>query len=101
LIDGIPIRDLNLIKDMGTKDLDRIDINLTERYFGDLRFAGVVALYTRHSDRSRLPESDRLVMMELQAVQPAIRLCPKSANRPISRICAKRCCGNPTSFRRK
>ncbi len=82
LIDGIPIRDLNLIKDMGTKDLDRIDINLTERYFGDLRFAGVVALYTRHSDRSRLPESDRLVMMELQAVQPVYSLVPEVSKSP-------------------
>ena len=40
LIDGIPIRNLNVIKDMGTKDLRRIEICQNERFYGNLRFPG-------------------------------------------------------------
>jgi len=69
LIDGIPIRDLNVIKDMGTADIERIDICQNERFYGDLRFPGVVALYTTKADYSRLPESDQLIRMNLETIQ--------------------------------
>ena len=69
LIDGIPIRDLNVIKDMGTADIERIDVCQNERFYGDLRFPGVVALYTTKADYSRLPESDQLIRMNLETIQ--------------------------------
>lgn len=69
LIDGIPIRDLNRIKDMGTSDIDRIEICRTERYFGDLRFPGVVAIYTTNADYSVIPESDLLIRLKTEAIQ--------------------------------
>ncbi|MDP3435153.1 MAG: hypothetical protein Q8T04_19615, partial [Bacteroidota bacterium] len=69
LIDGIPIRDLNVIKDMGTTDIDRIEICQYERYYGDLRFPGVVAIYTTKADYSLLPTSDQLIRMDLETIQ--------------------------------
>ena len=38
LLDGIPIRDLNIIKDLGSKEIDRIEICRDERYYGYLVF---------------------------------------------------------------
>jgi len=69
LIDGIPIRDLNVIKDMGTADIDRVEICQYERYYGDLRFPGVVAIYTTKADYSSLPTSDQLIRMDLETIQ--------------------------------
>lgn len=69
LIDGIPIRDLNVIKDMGTADIDRVDICQNERFYGDLRFPGVVAIYTTKADYSGLPESSQLIRLKLETIQ--------------------------------
>ena len=69
LVDGIPIRDLNVIKDMGTTDIDRVDICQSERFFGDLRFPGVVAIYTTKADYTMLPESSQLIRSKLEAIQ--------------------------------
>ena len=69
LIDGIPVSDLNVIKDMGTTDIKRIDICQSERFYGDLRFPGVVAIYTTKADYTRLHESDQLIHLKLETVQ--------------------------------
>lgn len=69
LIDGIPIRDLNVIKDMGTSEIKRVHILQSERYFGNLRFPGVVAIYTMKGDYSRIPDSDQFVRIKLDATQ--------------------------------
>jgi hypothetical protein len=82
LIDGIPIRDLNVIKDMGTTDIDRVDICQNERYYGDLRFTGVVAIYTTKSDYSNLPESDQLLNLKLEAIQYPARLAKSIPTEP-------------------
>jgi len=69
LLDGIPVRDLDVIKGMGTKDIDRIEICQSERFFGDLIFPGVVALYTLKADYSRIKESDELIKLNLNVIQ--------------------------------
>ncbi|MDP2337616.1 MAG: hypothetical protein Q8N05_14465 [Bacteroidota bacterium] len=76
LIDGIPIRDLNLIKDMGTVDIKRVDICQSERFYGDLRFPGVVAIYATKADYSRLPESDQFIRLKLEGFQVPSSLAP-------------------------
>ena len=70
LIDGVPVRDLNLIKDMGTQDIKRVEICNTERYYGNLRFSGVVAIYTTKADYSKIKETDQLIHPAIDAVQP-------------------------------
>ena len=74
LIDGIPIRDLNVIKNMGTVDIDRIEVCQSERFYGDLRFPGVVAIYTAKADYSRIPESDQLIRLKMETIQPSVTL---------------------------
>jgi len=70
LLDGIPIHDLNVIKDMGTKDIDKIEICQNERFYGDLIFPGVVAIYTSKADYTRVPESNDLIKLNLEVIQP-------------------------------
>ena len=70
LLDGIPIRDLNVIKDMGTKDIDKVEICQNERFYGDLIFPGVVAIYTSKADYTRVPESNDLIKLNLEVIQP-------------------------------
>ena len=69
LMDGIPVSDLNAIKGLGTTDILRIDICQSERFYGNQRFAGVVAIFTTKADYTRLPESNQLIRLNLEAIQ--------------------------------
>jgi hypothetical protein len=82
LIDGIPIRNLNVIKDMGTQDISRIEICQSERYYGNLRFPGVVAIYTTKSDYSRIPDSDQFIHLKLEAIQLQAKLAEPEKSEP-------------------
>ncbi|MCX6220549.1 MAG: hypothetical protein NTZ69_06135, partial [Bacteroidia bacterium] len=70
LLNGIPVQDLNVIKKMGSKDIDRIEICRRERFYGDLAFPGVVAIYSSKQVNKFLPESDELIKLNLDALQP-------------------------------
>lgn len=82
LLDGIPVRDLNVIKDMGTSDIERVDICKNERFYGDLRFPGVVAIYSTKKDYSRLPESGQLIRLKLDAIQLPCQLAEPNLTEP-------------------
>jgi len=70
LLNGIPVQDLNVIKNMGSKDIDRIEICRRERFYGDLAFPGVVAIYSSKQVIKVLPETDELIKLNLDAIQP-------------------------------
>ena len=74
LLDGIPVHDLNVIRNLGSKDVDRIEVCNTERYYGYLCFPGVVAIYTSKPDFLRLMPSDNLVKLSFDALQPEASL---------------------------
>ena len=82
LIDGIPVRNLNVIKDMGTQDIKRVEICQSERYYGNLRFPGIVAIYTTKSDYSRIPDSDQFVRLKLEAIQIQAKLAEPEKSEP-------------------
>jgi hypothetical protein len=82
LIDGIPVRDLNIIKDLGSADIDRVDVLQNERFYGDLRFPGVVAIYTTKADYSMLPESSQLARLKLETIQLQTKLVEPSVTEP-------------------
>ena len=68
--------DLNAIKDLNSKKIDRIEICLNERFYGDLSFSGVLAIYTNSPDISRYGESDELVRYTMNGIQPKSTLNP-------------------------
>lgn len=82
LINGIPIRNLNVIKDMGTSDIKRIEISQSERFYGNIRFPGIVALYTTKSDYSRIPETDQFLRLKLDAIQVPATLSEPAETSP-------------------
>jgi len=82
LIDGIPIRNLNVIKDMGTQDIQRIEICQSERYYGNLRFPGIVAIYTTKSDYSGIPDTDQFIRLKLEAIQVQANLAEPDKTEP-------------------
>lgn len=69
LINGIPIQNVNVIKDMGTSDIKRVDILQSERFYGNQRFPGVVAIYSMKNDYSRIPETDQFIRVKFDAAQ--------------------------------
>jgi len=73
-VDGVPVRDLNIIKNLNSKDIERIEICRNERYYGDLVFPGVVAIFMYKHDYKLLPASDELIKVDLEAVQPGVSL---------------------------
>lgn len=82
LIDGIPIRNLNVIKDMGTQDIKRVEICQSERYYGNLRFPGIVAIYTTKSDYSGIPDTDQFIRLKLEAIQVQATLAEPDKSEP-------------------
>ena len=70
LLDGIPVQDLNVIKNLGSKEINRIDICRRERYFGDLYFPGVVAIYSKDHEYNRIAESEDLIKQQIETIQP-------------------------------
>lgn len=69
LLDGIPFSDLNIIKGMGTKDIRKVEICEDERFFGDLVFSGVVAIFHPKTDNSFIAESDELIKRNIEVIQ--------------------------------
>lgn len=74
VLDGIPVRDLNLIKGLGTKDIEKVEICLSERFFGKISFKGVVAIHTTKAGRRTIPPDDEILHLNLDAIQGAIQL---------------------------
>ncbi len=69
LLNGIPVQDLNVIKNLSSKDIDRIELCRSERFYGNLSFQGVVAIYSAKKDYKQ-SSADDLVNLNMDAVQP-------------------------------
>lgn len=82
LINGIPIQNVNVIKDMGTTDIKRVDIVQSERFYGNQRFPGVVAIYSMKNDYSRIPETDQFIKVKFDAAQVKSSLQQPEINDP-------------------
>lgn len=78
LLDGIPILDPVFIQNMGSKEIDRVEVCQIERFYGDLKFQGIVAIHSSKNKYSRLPESDNFIRLELNAIQIPLTLCSPS-----------------------
>lgn len=74
LVDGVPVTDLSRIAPMGTKQIDWVDMVPYQRFYGDLKMDGVVAIYTKEGGASALPESPRLLKQKAETLQPPFRL---------------------------
>lgn len=69
LVDGVPVQDLSVIKDLGTSDISWVHTVLEYRFFGDITFPGVVSIHTKKEGLNWLKESDRLLKHEFEGLQ--------------------------------
>ena len=69
LVDGVPVQDLNIIKDWGSTGIKCIHVVNAHRFYGDLEFSGVLAIYTSNFDLDWLSETERLKKVEYTGLQ--------------------------------
>jgi hypothetical protein len=74
MMDGIPTSDLEIIKNLKSSEIDRIDVSVEDRYFGDLNFPGVVAIYSGNKVNPGINESDKLLIVNFNAIQPPVNI---------------------------
>jgi hypothetical protein len=74
LLDGIPVQKVDQIAKLGTREIDWIDVVPYERYYGDQRFDGVLAIYTKALDGSRMAASNRILKLNYESLQGDILL---------------------------
>ncbi|MBN2773869.1 MAG: hypothetical protein JXR31_06445 [Prolixibacteraceae bacterium] len=72
LLNGIPVFDPEIFSGFGSNDIKYIDVVTDEKYFGDLKFNGVLAVFT--ADETLLPENtDGSKLFEYNCIQyPAL-----------------------------
>ena len=79
LVDGVPIDDLSRIAPLSSKEIDWIDVVPYQRFYGNLRMDGVLAIYTKNGDSAILQASPSLLKTEVESLQqPVSLLAPKS-----------------------
>ncbi len=49
-LNGIILKDLSIIKDMGTDEIEKIEVITTKVYYGDMEFYGTVNIFTKNKD---------------------------------------------------
>jgi len=69
LIDGVPLTDYSLLNNLGSKQIDWIDVVPFHCYFGDLDFEGVLSIFTKDRNSLRVQSSDRIIRLNFEALQ--------------------------------
>ena len=69
LLDGIPVFDVSLFSDKSSYDIDRIDIVAEEKYYGDMIFNGIIAVYSPKPDLSWVDNNSRLFRFDFNTIQ--------------------------------
>lgn len=74
LIDGVPVQSISRIASMGSSEIDWIDVVPRMRFYGNQRYSGVLAIYTKEGDGSSIFASDRILKLDYDAMQDEISL---------------------------
>ncbi len=74
LLDGVPFYNVELLANLKPNKIDWIDVIPRERFYGDLRFQGVLAIYTKERDASKIIASDQLLKLSYEGFQNKISL---------------------------
>ncbi len=69
LINGIPVFDGSKFSKLGTNQIERVELVLNERYFGDLVFKGVLAVYTKDKSNSWINMVPNMFNLRYECVQ--------------------------------
>ena len=73
LLDGIPVFDTHIFTPLGTKEIKRVDAVFYTRYFGDLTFKGVLAVYTKNQSLGWVDSMPGMGHFSYSCLQPAAK----------------------------
>jgi len=86
LLDGIPVFNPRVFTPLGTREINRVDAVFFERYFGDLNFKGVLAVYTNNRSMGWTDSMPGLVHMMYPCLQPPATWNFNNRSKPDSNI---------------
>lgn len=72
LLDGIPVFDPGTFSKMGTRDIKKVDEVFYERFFGDLSFKGVLAVYSKKQSLSWIESSPNVELFNYSCLQASV-----------------------------
>lgn len=72
LLDGIPVFDAKIFSEKNSTDISRIDLITEERFFGDMQFSGVIAIYSPKPDLDWIKGKQGILRTYVRAIQPAV-----------------------------
>ncbi len=70
LLDGVPVFDPTVFSDMGTTAIKKVDAVFYKRYFGDLNFSGVLAVYSNNPTLSWVESMPGMNLIRYACLQP-------------------------------
>ncbi len=80
LLDGIPIFDSKLLSKLNTQTIEKVDAVYFKRFFGDISFDGVLAVYSKNPTLGWVESVPELNIFKYTFIQPA--LTPTLHNQP-------------------
>lgn len=69
LLDGIPVFNNNIFADMGTTDVKKVETVYYKRFYGDISFNGILAIYTHQPSLSWTEMTDGVDVFEYPCLQ--------------------------------
>jgi hypothetical protein len=70
LLNNIPISDYGVIKPLGSKQIDRIELRTNRMYYGDLELFGVFSIFTKENYIPFLKSGNRVFSFSNQVLAP-------------------------------
>jgi len=72
-LDGVPIDDINQVITMGSDQISRIESLPTIRYFGDVTFSGILAIFSRGNKISKIKFPNNVLYLDALSSQTYTR----------------------------
>ena len=86
LLDGIPVFDPAFFDKMGTNEIKKVDAVFYKRYFGDLTFSGVLAIYSNNPTLGWVERMPGMSLIRYNCLQPELNWNFTSENSRYSNI---------------
>ena len=81
LLDGVPVFDPEMFSELGTEEIKSVDAIFYRRFFGDLSFNGVLAVYTKNPSLSWTEKLDAVHVIPYPFLQPKLKWEYSNTNR--------------------
>ena len=70
-LDGVPINNINQIINLGTEEINKIEVSSTKRYSGNLYFSGILAVFTKRMEINNISWQTPMLSVKYVSLHPA------------------------------